>query len=275
MPRNNSLTFSQNIAVGLMAGSLEVFLNHPLWVLKTRIQYAYEPRWAFQGIYKGLSANMAFMVPILAMRISLVSAIQNKYFERAKELSDIQNIASTVLGGCIPSLIGSPIEFMRAQQVKEKLSFHATTKIFLIQNGLRTIFRGMPGTAIRDSIYTCGFFALAPLFKRKITPYCENSTVASLISGSAAGCFAAFTSQPFDAIKMYQQLLASSQQITILGATKNILRADGITGFFKGATPRIIRVISGVTILSMANERITESFNDYNTKQKSGRSISY
>jgi len=93
--------------------------------------------------------------------------------------------------------------------------------------------------------------------------YPAKPWLATALSGPAAGTIAAFTSQPFDTIKMYQQFFITGKKISIKQAAKEIIKKHGYKGFFTGASPRIARIISGVTIISNANEKITTYFNRF------------
>lgn len=207
---------------------------------------------------------MGSMVPLIALRISFGTAFQNYFYGLNHNPTSNERIMSALVGGCVPSLLGSPMEFMRAHQLKTKVSLPATAKMFSKQHGVFVLFKGMLGTATRDGLYTCGFFAIAPILKEKIEPYCNKPWMSTVISGPAAGTIAAFTSQPFDTIKMYQQISLEKKKITIREAAREIIKKDGLTGFFKGATPRILRIISGVTVISTANEKITNYFENNN-----------
>jgi solute carrier family 25 citrate transporter 1 len=259
------ITFLQILIASMIAGSAEVLANHPLWVVKTRIQCGYKPVWAFQGIYQGIFSNMFSMVPLIALRLSLGTLFQKKFFDSKQKPSSSQRIISALAGGCIPSLVGSPLELLRTKQLKSKLSLLSTAKVAINNHGPSYLFSGMLGTATRDALYTCGFFALAPIVKEKIKPYVEKDWMASILAGPIAGTFAAFSSQPFDAIKMRQQILREQRKVRLDQAIWEIIKESGFKGFFRGATPRILRVISGVTVISTVNEKVTKYYQNKNS----------
>ena len=162
--------FMQCFTTGVLAGTLEVTINHPLWVLKARIQSGQEPRWALKGAYRGLIGNIGSMVPLIALRLSLGTTFQHYFYDQNNN-SDKARILSGLAGGSITSLIGSPIEFMRIKQLNSNTNLFSTTQTYIQQNNVNSLFKGLCATAIRDSLYTCGFFALSPIFKEKLNNY--------------------------------------------------------------------------------------------------------
>jgi solute carrier family 25 (mitochondrial citrate transporter), member 1 len=252
--------FYQTILSGIIAGLAEVSINHPLWVMKTRIQSGNKNVWELRGLYRGLSSNMISMIPLIALRLSLSTYFQNTAFNNQAPPTSFQLMISALIGGSIPSFIGSPLEFIRTKQINYKMDMISTAKTLVQQNGGSIFLSGMFGTIARDALYTCGFFALAPIIKGKIRPYCHDQWTVSAISRPLAGIFTAFVSQPIDTIKIHQQMVSEKRKISMLEASKEIIKNDGFGGFFKGATPRILRVISAVSIISTVNDNMTSYF---------------
>jgi hypothetical protein len=252
---NNTSPLLTDCGVGAIAGSLEVWVNHPLWVWKTCVQYNIHTPNSLAGWYKGVFANMAYTVPFITLRIGLGRMFQANFLGDNKQLSDNQQMVSALVGGFVPSICGSPMEFMRSQQLQTGKSLLATTRDYVARQGVRELFKGLPATAIRDAFYTCGFFAIAPILKKYLATENKTSWLPALISGPAAGVIAAFGSQPFDTLKTYQQTQPDGKKISPHRAAADIISKHGYRGFFLGARPRILRIISGVTIISSVTSR--------------------
>eukprot|EP01027_Heterolobosea_sp_BB2_P014064 GEZU01020237.1.p1 GENE.GEZU01020237.1~~GEZU01020237.1.p1 ORF type:complete len:388 (+),score=89.13 GEZU01020237.1:47-1165(+) len=122
------------------------------------------------------------------------------------------------------------------------------------EGGVRSVFRGMVPTLIRDIPgYGC-FFASYEFLKSKLTPpgkqVEEAGIVAVIASGGIAGMAYHASTYPFDVVK-------SRIQITPLGSTiysgtwdclQKIVKAHGIAGLYKGFGPTVFRAFpaSGV-----------------------------
>lgn len=250
----------QLLLAGIIAGIAEVVINHPLWVIKTRIQSDYKPILQLKGMYHGLFSNMLSMVPLIALRLTLATVINEKFDK--KKANSQQLILSAFIGGGIPSILSSSLELIRTKQVNMKLPFLSTYKALVKKNGYIALLAGMPGTITRDGLYTCGFFALTPILKDKIQSHMssENKWLSDIFSKPLAGAVAAFASQPLDTIKTRQQMNIGKKNNSFIKVTQNIVEKEGFYGFFKGATPRILRVTSAVTIISTVNEKIQSQF---------------
>lgn len=261
--QQTNISFPYAFFAGVIAGIAEVSVNHPLWVIKTRMQSGYKPIFQMKGMYHGLFSNMVSMVPLIALRLSFASAINNG--TSLSEQSSQNLMVASFIGGGIPSILSSPLEFVRTKQINNSLTFSATYKMLIKNNGYSVLSTGMMGTMGRDGLYTCGFFALAPIFKKKIHAYSDNERLATIISKPLAGTVSAFVSQPLDMIKTKQQLNETNKQ-SLINTTREIAKKEGIYGFFKGSTPRIARVISGVTIISTTYEAVTEVCRNHSQK---------
>ncbi|MES2204028.1 MAG: MC/SLC25 family protein [Pseudomonadota bacterium] len=259
--RQEQITFRQALFSGIVAGIAEVSANHPLWVIKTRIQRNFTPVLQRQGLYQGLASNMITMVPLIALRISLATSFQNSYASNNESKNySLQLVLSALIGGSIPSMLSGPLEFIRTRQVTHGSDFLATYKKLIKKNGYAVLSTGLLGTMARDGIYTCGFFALVPILKKNLDNHFDSDWSASIASKLLAGAIAAFASQPLDTAKIEQQMNVEYRQISLTQAAKKIFNAEGIYGFFKGSTPRILRVISAVTIISTVNEKMEKNF---------------
>lgn len=254
--------YSKVVLSGVIAGLAEVLVNHPLWVVKTRMQMGSESPWRLRGLYRGLFSNITSMVPLIASRLFLANYFQRVLFNDEK-LENYQLIVSGLLGGAIPSLVSGPLELIRTKEVEKNTSFISTIQRITKRRGVVALGSGMLGTAARDGLYTAGFFALYPGIRNKMDVcFPENSSTNALLSKPLAGAVAAFSSQPLDTIKIYQQINCEKTGISTPQAFKNIMSQHGFRGFFMGATPRIFRVISAITIISTVNEEVIDYLNE-------------
>ena len=89
-----------------------------------------------------------------------------------------------------------------------------------------------------------------------------NLLMVSFASGAGAGGFAAFMTTPFDVVKTQRQVdaaaqseissgtaLAGSRRVTTFQLMLNIARSEGVSGWFKGVGPRVVKVAPACAIM--------------------------
>lgn len=255
------VTLSQSIMIGSAAGAVEVVVDHPLWVIKNRMQQGRSFTLNPAIVYRGILPNMASMVPITALQVGLDAGMQKIVFKEVT-LSDTHRIATSFVAGIGSSLVSCPTEMIMMQQGKASSNFYTATHYLYSQGGLRRIYQGLLATSLREGGFTTFFLAGAPILKTKIIPYVHNEAMATLVSGVGAGIGATAVSQAFDTVKTVQQsvdiLLKATQ------AAAQIYSSSGVYGFFKGCIPRGTRVVSALTIMGAVNESLNEHLSSIN-----------
>merc|ERR1719454_2486134 len=107
------------------------------------------------------------------------------------------------------------------------------------------------GQVFRDLFKTRGFFGFyrgyLTLVARKIYFDAQNNAFYSGLLGAVAGSTAAFCTTPLDVAKTRQMLDQSKKgsESTMIGTLKNIYRAEGVNGLFKGVVPRVCWIAVG------------------------------
>ena len=253
------------IVIGSVAGATEVFVDHPLWSIKTRLQrgdtFTFNP----SLLYRGILPNAASMVPITALQVGLNRGFQKVFFKDSTGLSDYQRITSAFVAGVGSSAVSCPTEMVMTHQGQTGGSFYASGKHLVNQSGWRCLFTGLPATAMREGMFTTFFLAGTPMLKAKIQPYCTNDYVASLAAGISAGVGATLASQGVDTLKTIQQVANLLQPVGLKETAKKLYSTEGIYGFFKGGVPRGARVVSAVTIMGLVSEKMEAMFRQRNS----------
>ena len=265
VPAQSKTTVAQNIVIGSVAGATEVFVDHPLWSIKTRLQRGEPFTFNPSVLYRGMLPNAASMVPITAMQVGLNRGFQNVFFKESTALSDYQRITSAFVAGVGSSSVSCPTEMVMTHQGQTGGSFFAAGKHLVKQNGWRCLFTGLSATAMREGMFTTFFLAGTPILKAKIQPYCRNDYVASLAAGIGAGVGATLASQGVDTLKTIQQVGTLVQPVGLIETAKKLYSTQGFPGFFKGGVPRGTRVVSAVTIMGLVSERMDAMFQQWNS----------
>lgn len=267
-------SFVQSVFIGSVAGGMEVLCNHPLFVLKFRIQVAktaskIASKTALDIVKElarnprqltvGMLPNMTSMIPITAIQVSLNNLLKETFFEGNPSLDMKANITCAFIAGIGSSLVSSPTEMIMGYQTELKQPFFGVMQHIVHERSLRALYAGLSATACREGLFTVGFLGLMPYFKEQMQPwFTHHKYLTTLLAGTGAGVIAALTSHPFDTIKTRQQTLRLTQPENMVSATKNIYSKSGVVGFFSGGGPRTVRVVSAITLIGFVNELLTQ-----------------
>ncbi len=253
-------TLWESLFMGSVAGGAEVIVDHPLWVVKTRLQQnqplSLDPR----VLYRGIFPNAASMIPITAMQVGLNRLAQSVFYNNSNDLSNVQRIGSAFFAGVGSAFASCPTERVMTHQGKAGDSFYRSARYFMNVGGVTSLYSGLAATMLREGMFTAFFLAVTPMLKTEIKSYVANDYFASLIAGMTAGVGATIASHGVDTIKTIQQSADVAQPVGFVEATKKIYSNHGFKGFFKGAVPRGARVMSAVTIMGWVNEKLEAEF---------------
>lgn len=267
----SQLNLAQSVFAGCTAGICDVVVNHPLWAIKIMMQNKEPLNLYPSSLYRGLVSNTLAMIPLTTTRITISSYLQQKAHSTKEEDSTKKIVISSFVGGVFPALFGGPTELLRNLEHKYKKNFWEIYEEYITKKGYAALFRGTPGVALRDGVYTTSFAAFVPLLshyfekEKNVSPY-----KALLAAGATSGIFAAVFSHPFDTIKVIQQARSLEKDMSMLdtivyfhteeeGSKMRVLKR-----IYSGILPRGIRTASGVIVISA----ITAAFNNhfYNSK---------
>ncbi|OEH46355.1 hypothetical protein lpari_02694 [Legionella parisiensis] len=253
--KKNNLSIFQSIVSGSVTGAFEVFVDHPLWSIKTRIQKGDPFTLNPQVLYRGILPNAASMIPITAVQLGLNRVFQKWFLGNRYELSDAQKLTSAFAAGIGSALISCPTEMIMTHQ---KTGFFSTGLNLVRQGGWPRLYTGLMATMLREGLFSTFFLAVAPTLKVRIKQYYPNDYAASLLAGMLAGVGATLASHKFDVVKTAQQSSITMNSAGFFKTTQKLYTTQGGYGFFKGGFPRGLRVMSAVTLMSWMNEKMDD-----------------
>jgi solute carrier family 25 citrate transporter 1 len=247
--------------IGSMAGASETLVNHPFYSLKTRLQCGYPFTLNPLILYRGLGASLSFMVPIISTRISINDSIQYLTVKDQDKNQSVKKIFAAFCSGIASTLITNPSELVIVYQQKYGGTFLYGMRNVRLNPVLSfPLLGGFFGSAMRDGIFTSAFLAGTPVLKQKIKYMFSSEYSLSLVAGSTVGVLSALVSQPFDTVKTLQHdSIASGKYLTAAKVFDLLYKKDGIYGLYKGGGFRCARVVSSVTILSFATEKLRDN----------------
>lgn len=218
-----NLSSEQLVYLSIFSNSVETTIQHPLFVLKNRLQYN-APKNVFSiSLYKGFFFNL--------YSLNSITVFQYISYGKLYKMTKSDYIAS-LTSGFLSGFIASPFEYCSINKKRNESLFNTIKRLRVYRN----LHIGLFPTIIRESIYTYGLLTLNPLIEKKI-----DNKYKSFYSSIISGIISSVISHPFDTIKTYQQF-----------HNKNIYPNTKI--LFNGLFLRSIRIINTFFIFDQCNK---------------------
>ncbi|RMD40720.1 hypothetical protein DV735_g4413, partial [Chaetothyriales sp. CBS 134920] len=251
-----------NLVAGGGAGMMEALVCHPLDTIKVRMQLSrrktgpgQKPRGFIQtgkdivkketvfGLYKGLGAVLTGIVPKMAIRFT-------SYEWYKQSLSDAQG--NITPGRTFIGILSDPLDVPKYRSAP-----HALITV-VREEGIGALYRGVSLTALRQGTNQAANFTAYSELKsllQKLQPQYEGAQLPSwqtTIIGLISGAVGPFTNAPIDTIKTRLQKTPAQpgqtaiQRISLIA--RDMFRQEGPKAFYKGITPRVMRVAPGQAV---------------------------
>lgn len=131
--------------------------------------------------------------------------------------------------------------------------------VMVREEGVSSLYKGVTLTALRQSTNQAANFTIYQMLKRKMHEMQPDATIlpwyqhmgAGFISGACGPLFNA----PIDTIKTRIQKNRSTEKgwTRFVNVTRAIMKNEGFAAFYKGLTPRVLRVAPGQAITFMVS----------------------
>ncbi len=246
----------KSLSIGFMAGAIEAFIAHPLWVWKIRAQYGGTFTIKPRILYKGVLPSMGTTATIISTRVSIQDFIIRDLFN-TNQPGNFLRFGSAFTGGIGSTLLSCPLELCLTQQqvMTNKLDFFSTGKIISKLRGSHNLFRGATLVAARDGLVCSGYLALTPILTLML--YDEYTKPPSYLA-LCSGLFCSFISHPLDSIKTIKHSAPIEAEVRSNFTIAHMLWNDkGIKGFYKGFGWRALRVSLATLVLSRVVNELT------------------
>lgn len=281
--------FHVSLVAGVAAGAVEGFITYPTEYLKTQLQI---PGTRFTGpldcltktvhergilgLYKGLSPLVIGNASKAGVRF-----MSFDYFNSILKVEMNPSTASVIAGlgaGMTEAiLVVTPSETIKTKLIHDqnraipqyKGLIHGIKTIVQVE-GVRGIYRGLSAviarqganSAVRMSTYQLIRNRLArayPLDKKgkPIVPW-----YTTFFSGAIAGTITVYATMPLDVVKTRLQSLGA--QGSIYSNLSAVLKQDGVFALWKGATPRLGRLIFSGGIVFTIYEGVMSLYDTVN-----------
>ncbi|KAK9766205.1 Mitochondrial succinate-fumarate transporter [Basidiobolus ranarum] len=294
---NQKRSVSTHLIAGGCAGFVEALTCHPLDTIKVRMQLRTkaaaqgQPR-NFVGVgiriirkegalalYKGLGAVVTGIVPKMAIRFSSFeiykSWMANK--ETGKVSTGATFIAGLAAGVTESIFVVCPMEVVKIRLQAQRHSMmdpldvpkyrnagHAAYTI-IREEGAGALYKGVTLTCLRQATNQGVNFTVYQEVKKYLLAKQDVKELPSyqaLIVGGLSGAMGPMCNAPIDTIKTRIQRAPNpsgqSGWTRFTAVTSSIIKNEGYRAFYKGITPRLLRVAPGQAITFMVYEKVRQ-----------------
>jgi len=230
------------------------------------------------ALYKGLGAVLGGIVPKMAIRFAAFETYKNALAskETGKTATSMVFLAGLGAGVTEAVAVVTPMEVVKIRLQAQQHSLadpleipryrNAAHAVYTIvrEEGIAALYRGVSLTAFRQATNQgVNFTAYQELKKvaQKWQP--EQETLPSyqhMIIGLISGAMGPFSNAPVDTIKTRLQKATAvpgeSSWTRIANIAGAMWREEGFASFYKGITPRVLRVAPGQAIVFAVYERV-------------------
>ncbi|KAG5734748.1 hypothetical protein E4T56_gene15467 [Termitomyces sp. T112] len=243
----------------------------------------------FFGLYKGITSPLASSALLNGLVFASYRFFMKLQLDHNEATPTLTQITLAGVGtGIVSSILTTPIELIKIRQqncLEKSASVYSTALQIVRTSGLRGLYRGITATALRDTGYGAYFLsyeatcrALSPLAAGSV----ESKALASstgpawwsmLIAGGIAGVFGWVVTFPFDVVKTRIQgthyssprppdlrMQKYNLYRTTVSTIINSYRAEGISVFFRGLAPTLLRAIPVNMVTFTTFEAVVHAF---------------
>lgn len=228
---------NKTLYASTMTGFFSQSLTWPLEYIKMKRQMNGKPiienlkyefnKYGAKGYTRGLGWHLGGGVPRTALRFVTYDYLINNGV-------DNKLLAGFISGIMEASIIYTPSEYMKIQAMRNNKMKDILPKL---KHNPRLLFKGNLPTIMRTASNQAVTFTFFDMFNN----YFVNNlgpTAGKLTTGSLGAITAVMVNNPIDVIKTRMQAESNG----VLATAKNIIKNDGITGFWKGAMVRSSRM---------------------------------
>lgn len=232
------------------------------------------------ALYKGLGAVLAGIVPKMAIRFASFEQYKGWLADKETGKTSVSGIFLAGLGAGTTEAVAvvTPMEVVKIRLQAQQHSLadplevpryrnagHAVYTI-IREEGFLTLYRGVSLTALRQATNQGANFTAYQEIKKLAHKYqpdiTELPSYQHMVIGLISGAMGPFSNAPIDTIKTRLQKApavpgqSALQRIVAIGS--DMWKQEGVRSFYKGITPRVLRVAPGQAIVFAVYERVSK-----------------
>ncbi|KAJ1942851.1 Mitochondrial succinate-fumarate transporter [Linderina macrospora] len=240
------------------------------------------------ALYKGLGAVVSGIVPKMAIRFSSFELYKSWLADDTGKVAT-SGVFLAGLGAGVTEAVAvvTPMDVVKirlqAQRhstvdpqsaPKYKNAIH-TAYTIIKEEGPMTLYKGVALTALRQATNQAVNFTFYQEFKRiarQMQGLDELPSYQHLILGGVSGAMGPISNAPIDTIKTRIQkstsIAGESGWARFVTVTRDIAQKEGYKAFYRGLTPRVLRVAPGQAITFMVYEKVKSWIDIWNNHKQ-------
>ncbi|KAJ3152637.1 hypothetical protein HDU89_001330 [Geranomyces variabilis] len=281
---------SHSLAAGAIAGAVEATFTYPTEYVKTQLQLQSKahPRFAgpwdcvvktvrekgFLGLYRGLSALVIGTASKAGIRFLSFEQFKNLLADENGRVAGERMVLAGLGAGISEAVIAvTPTETIKTKLIHDQNQptpryrglVHGTREIVRAE-GIGGIYRGMTAVIARQGANSAVRLSTYGLLKERIQDrypvdlVTKKSVVpwyVNFANGAVAGIVTVYTTMPLDVLKTRMQALdAKTQYRNSAHCLYRVVTEEGVRALWKGATPRLGRLIFSGGIVFTVYEQV-------------------
>ncbi|XP_039273487.2 mitochondrial glycine transporter-like [Styela clava] len=251
----------KSFLAGSLSGTCSTLLFQPLDLVKTRLQSAAvasslagsQKLGMMQtmncivrndrviGLWKGFQPSIYRCVPGVGMYFSSLHALKSHFFRDASPTA-YQSLLLGATARTITATILIPFTVVKTRIESGNFKYtgvgNALHSIYTLE-GRHGLVSGLSATLIRDAPFSGLYLMFYNKGKSIMTENGNGSCTMHFICGIGAGVCASVLTQPADVIKTQMQV--SENKNSLKRTVIKVYNVEGLRGFFRGLTPRVLR----------------------------------
>ncbi|CAN3355193.1 tricarboxylate transport protein [Diutina catenulata] len=284
MPDKKQVDPTKSFIAGGTAGAIEGVITYPFEFAKTRLQlvdksaktsrnplvliYNVAKTQGVSALYVGCPAFVVGNTVKASVRFLGFDAIKGMLADKNGKLSGPRGVLAGLGAGLLESVVAvTPFEAIKTALIDDKQSPKPKYQNGLISGsvklcrdlGLRGIYAGVVPVSLRQAsnqaVRLGSYNSIKTMIQqasgKKPTDPLNSATTFAV--GSIAGIVTVYTTMPIDTVKTRMQALGSeSRYSSTLNCFVRIFKDEGLLTFWRGATPRLGRlVLSGGIVFTI------------------------
>lgn len=280
----------KSFIAGGTAGAVEGVITYPFEFAKTRLQlmskssilsrnplvliYQVAKTQGISALYVGCPAFVLGNTVKASVRFLGFDSIKSLLADKDGKLSGPRGVIAGLGAGLLESIVAvTPFEAIKTGLIDDKQTAKPRYQSGMISGTLRLckdegfkgIYRGVVPVSLRQAanqaVRLGSYNAIKTMLQQAsgAKPNEPLSSATTFLVGAFAGIVTVYTTMPIDTVKTRMQALGANEYYTsTLNCFVKIFRDEGLLTFWKGATPRLGRlVLSGGIVFTIYEKMLT------------------
>ncbi|CAJ1405027.1 unnamed protein product [Effrenium voratum] len=282
-----------SFAAAAVAATTELIVMQPLDVVKTRMHLqgtgiktgdnfqgtaaairGIRQSEGLAGLWRGFVPGLCVVIPRRGFKFVFYDAFISMLWTGKQKAPFQHSLVAGGMAGAAEACIITPLECVKIAMQSEKAK-RGCMKAMVRSGGVSSLYAGLGATVAKHTAHSCFYFAAFHETKKHAPKASSRlqQIALDLASGFIAGCAAATANNPFDVVKTRQQVGAAGAlsshaagQEFAAGPSSwpsiasQLLRQDGISGFYKGYVAKVARLGPGSAMIFCVYEQVVSLF---------------